>query len=122
MSKTNQVQLIGNIGQAPKLIETGGLTSVATFSMATNDTFKDQDGNKQKRTDWHNIVCFSKLALLVNEYTKAGSKILVNGKIQTRQYTNKEGLNKYITEIISTDVMFLDSFVKQPIEEEQFNS
>lgn len=121
MSKTNQVQLIGNIGQAPKLIETGELTSIATFSMATNDTFKDQDGNKQKRTDWHNIVCFSKLANLVSEYTKAGSKILVNGKIQTRQYTNKEGINKYITEIIATDVMFLDSFVKQPIEEEQFN-
>ena len=69
MSKTNQVQLIGNIGQAPKLIETGGLTSIATFSMATNDTFKDQDGNKQKRTDWHNIDCFSKLANLVSEYT-----------------------------------------------------
>lgn len=109
MSKTNQVQLIGNIGQTPKVINTNSTTSIASFSLATNDTYKDSFGNKQQKTEWHNIIAFNKLAELIAEHTKQGTKLMVSGKLQTRQYTNKDGINKYITEIVASDVLFLDN-------------
>jgi single-strand DNA-binding protein len=109
MSKTNQVQLIGRIGQEPQLITTEGGKMVSSFSMATKEVFKNEKGEKQEHTDWHNVVVFGKLAQLVVQYLKKGSQLMVQGKLQTRNYQTKEGESKYRTEIIVNDVLFLDN-------------
>ena len=121
MSKTNSVRLIGHLGQDPKLISTGDSNSVVSFTMATNETYKDQQGNKATRTEWHNIVSFGKVATLINQYCKKGDHIMLNGRLQTRQYTNKEQQQRYVTEIITEEILFLggsrdnESKVNEPI-------
>jgi single-strand DNA-binding protein len=107
MSKTNSVRLIGHLGQDPKLVSTNAESSVLAFSMATNETYKDAQGNKATRTEWHNIVAFGKVANLLYQYAKKGDHIMLNGRLQTRQYLNKEGKNSYTTEIITEEVLFL---------------
>lgn len=107
MSKTNSVRLIGHLGQDPKLVSNGDQSSVVSFTMATNETYKDATGNKATRTEWHNIVSFGKVANLIIQYCKRGDFIMLNGRLQTRQYTNKEGQQRYVTEIISEEILFL---------------
>lgn len=109
MSKTNQVRLIGNFGGNLKLIQSGNGVNVATVSMGTHEVYKDANGQKVSKTDWHNIVFFGKLADLVHKFTEKGSKIMIEGKIQTRQYVDKDGVNRYVTEIIAEEVLFLDT-------------
>ena len=107
MSKTNSVRLIGHLGQDPKLVSNGDQSSVVSFTMATNETYKDAQGNKATRTEWHNIVSFGKVANLIIQYCKKGEFIMLNGRLQTRQYTNKAGEQRYVTEIISEEILFL---------------
>lgn len=109
MSKTNQVQLIGRIGQKPEIITTNTGKIVSSFSMATTENYKNDKGEKVETTDWHNIVAFGKLAQLIEQYLTKGSKLLIHGRLQTRQYQTKEGDNRYRTEIIVEDVLFLDN-------------
>lgn len=105
----NKVILIGNLGQDPEVRYTSTGVAVATFSLATNESYKDQDGNLQDKTQWHNIVAWRKLAEICGEYLKKGSRIYIEGKIQYRQYDDKNGIKRYVTEIVADQMMMLDS-------------
>lgn len=107
MSKTNKVQLIGNVGQKPKLVGNNAESSVLVFSLATHETYKNKEGIKEKRTEWHNLVAFGRVASLVQQYVEQGSQIMVEGRLQTRNYIDKEGISRYATEIICEEVLFL---------------
>lgn len=105
----NKVMLIGNLGKDPELRYTSGGVAVATFSLATNESWKDQDGNLQERTEWHNIVAWKKLAEICGEWLKKGKKVYIEGRIQTRSYDDKNtGAKKYITEIVAENMIMLD--------------
>jgi single-strand DNA-binding protein len=83
--------------------------AVATFTLATNESWKDQDGNLQERTEWHNIVAWRKLAEICGEWLKKGKKVYIEGRIQTRSYDDKNtGAKKYITEIVADNMIMLD--------------
>lgn len=104
----NKVFLLGNVGKDPEIRSTGGGMTVANFSLATSDRFQDQQGNWQDRTEWHNLVAFKRTAEIVRDYVKKGSKLYVEGKIQTRSWDDKEtGVKKYRTEIIVNDLSLL---------------
>jgi single-strand DNA-binding protein len=104
----NKVFLLGNVGKDPEVRSTGGGTTVANFSLATSDRFQDQQGNWQDRTEWHNLVAFKRTAEIVRDYVKKGSKLYIEGKIQTRSWDDKEtGAKKYRTEIIVNDLSLL---------------
>jgi single-strand DNA-binding protein len=104
----NKVFLLGNVGKDPEIKSTGGGTMVANFTLATSDRQKDAQGNWQDRTEWHNLVAFTRLAEIVRDYVKKGSKLFVEGKIQTRSWDDKEsGQKRYRTEIIVNDLSLL---------------
>jgi single-strand DNA-binding protein len=104
----NKVILLGNVGKDPEMRSTGGGTLVANFTLATSDRQKDGQGNWQDRTEWHNLVAFTRLAEIVRDYVKKGSKLYVEGKIQTRSWDDKEtGAKRYRTEIIVNDLSLL---------------
>jgi single-strand DNA-binding protein len=105
----NKVMLIGRLGQDPELKYTPSGVPVASFSLATNVSWKDESGNLQERTDWHRIVVWRKLAEICNEYLKKGSKIYIEGRLQTRNYDDKDGKKVYITEVVVNDLIMLDS-------------
>jgi single-strand DNA-binding protein len=104
----NKVILLGNVGKDPEIRSTGGGTMVANFSLATSDRFQDAQGNWQDRTEWHNLVAFKRTAEIVRDYVKKGSKLYIEGKIQTRSWEDKDTkAKKYRTEIIVNDLSLL---------------
>ena len=105
----NKVFLLGNVGRDPEIRTTSGGTAVANFSLATSFSQKNPQGNWQDRTEWHNIVAFGRTAEIVRDYVKKGSKLYVEGRIQTRNWEDKEraGVKHYITEIIVNDLSLL---------------
>ena len=106
----NKVTLIGNLGKDPELRYTNSGVPVATFSLATNETWKDQEGNMQERTEWHNIVAWQKLAEICGEWLKKGSKVYIEGRLQNRSWDDKNtGQKRYVTEIIANDMIMLDA-------------
>lgn len=103
----NKVTLIGNLTRDPELKALPGGTQVCSFSIATNETFKDKSGAKQERVEFHNIVCFGKTAENVSKYMKKGSQIYIDGKLQTRTWEDKtSGEKKYRTEILANAIQF----------------
>ena len=105
----NKVMLIGNLGKDPELRFTSSGVPVATFTIATNESWKDQEGNLQERTEWHNIVAWRKLAEICGEWLKKGKKVYIEGRIQTRSYDDKNtGAKKYMTEIVADSMIMLD--------------
>jgi len=104
----NKVILIGNLGKDPEVKYTPSGTAVAKFSLATNERFKDKAGEWQDRTEWHNIVAWQRLAEIIGEYVKKGSKIYIEGRLQTSSWDDKEsGQKKYKTEVIASDLVLL---------------
>jgi single-strand DNA-binding protein len=103
----NRVVLIGNVGKDPEIRYTTSGVPVVTFSLATSEMWKDKDGMQQERTDWHNVVAWRKLAEIIQEIVKKGSRLLVEGKIQTRSF-EKNGEKRYVTEIVADNVLLLD--------------
>jgi single-strand DNA-binding protein len=103
----NKVILLGNVGKDPEIRSTPGGTMVASFSLATSDRYQDQQGNWQDRTEWHNLVAFKRTAEIIRDYVKKGSKLYVEGRIQSRSWDDKEGLKHYKTEIIINDLSLL---------------
>jgi single-strand DNA-binding protein len=113
MAKENHVRLIGHVGQDPKLVTLDGENNIVTLSLATSHRFKNKEGQKETKTEWHNIVAFSKIAVLINQYLKSGSHVMIEGHLQTRVYVNKENREVRVTEIVCEDILFLD---KKPSE------
>src|ERR1700680_5111963 len=108
MKSVNKVILIGNLGKDPEMKFTQGGMPVAKFSIATNERFKDKDGNWQDRTEWHNIVAFQRLAEIIGQYLKKGGKCYVEGRVSTSSWDDKEtGQKKYKTEIVVNDLVLL---------------
>lgn len=103
----NRVTLVGHLGGDPesKAIQGGHLCH---FSIATNETFSGRDGEKQKRTEWHKIIVFGKLAEVCQKYLRRGSHALVEGKLQTRSWEDQQGQKRFQTEIVATNIIFLD--------------
>jgi len=104
----NKVILVGNVGKDPEIRATGGGTMVANFSLATTDRAKDATGNWTDKTEWHNLVAFQRTAEIVRDYVKKGSKLYIEGKIQTRSWDDKtSGEKKYRTEVLVNDLVLL---------------
>lgn len=109
MAGVNKVILIGNLGGDPELKYTGSGTAVTTLSVATNETWKDESGNKQERTEWHRVVMWRRLAEVAGEYLRKGSKIYVEGRLRTRSWDDKDGVKRYTTEIMGDVMSMLDN-------------
>lgn len=105
----NKVMLIGRLGRDPELRYSQAGQPVCNFSMATDESFSDRDGNRQERTEWHRVVVFARQAENVANYLKKGSLAFVEGRLQTRQWEDKEGQTRYTTEVVAQRVQFLDS-------------
>ena len=104
----NKVFLLGNVGKDPEIRSTAGGMIVASFSLATADRQKDQQGNWQDKTEWHNLVAFSRTAEIVRDYVKKGTQLFIEGKIQTRSWDDKDsGQKKYRTEILVNEMSLL---------------
>lgn len=106
----NKVILVGNVGVTPELRQTTDGTSVVTLSLATSESWKDkQTGQKQERTEWHRVVFFRQLADIVSQYVRKGAKLYVEGSIRTRKWVDQQGVERYSTEIMASDMQMLDS-------------
>jgi single-strand DNA-binding protein len=105
----NKVQLIGHLGSAPELTYTDSQVAKVKFRMATNESYKDQSGTLVKKTEWHNIIAWRRLAEVMGEFLKSGSQVYIEGKLQTRDWEDKDGNKHYMTEIVASEFMFLDS-------------
>ncbi len=103
----NKVILIGNLGKAPEVRFTPSGQAVANFTMATSESWNDKSGQKQERTEWHRIVVWGKLAELCGQYLTKGRQAYVEGRLQTREWTDKEGKKNYTTEVVAQTVQFL---------------
>ena len=103
----NKVQLIGRLGQDPEIITFKDGNKMAKFSMATDDSYKDNQGNKVERAYWHNIVIKGGLVKVVEEYVKKGQEIAVEGKLTNRSYDTKEGEKRYVTEILVNELLLM---------------
>jgi single-strand DNA-binding protein len=103
----NKVQLIGNLGNDPEIINLDSGKKLAKFSLATNESYKDTNGEKQTKTEWHNLVAWNKTAELIESYVTKGQEIAVQGKLTSRSYEDKEGIKKYITEVIVNELLIL---------------
>ena len=106
----NKVILIGNLGRDPDVRYMPSGSAVTNVALATSDSWRDkQSGEKQERTEWHNIVFYNRLAEIAGEYLKKGSKIYVEGSLRTRKWQDKNGQDRYTTEIIANEMQMLDS-------------
>ncbi len=103
----NKVILVGNLGQDPELRYTGSGTAVCNLRLATNESYKDAGGEWVERTEWHSIVAWSRLAEICNEYLHKGSQVYFEGSLQTRNYEDKDGNTRYVTEIKAREMMML---------------
>jgi single-strand DNA-binding protein len=103
----NKAILVGRLGRDPETRFTSGGQAVCNFSMATDETYKDRNGERQKRTEWHKIVLWGKLGELAQQYLKKGSLVFIEGRIQTRQWDDREGQKRTTTEIVGTGMRFL---------------
>lgn len=108
MKSVNKVILLGNLGKDPELRYTSAGVAVATFSLATSERWKDQAGEVQERTQWHNLVAWRKLAEISSEYLKKGSKAYIEGRLQYRTYDDKNGVKRFVTEIVIDNLVMLD--------------
>lgn len=109
MASLNKVMLIGNLGKDPEVRYTAGGTAVASFSLATTEKFKGKDGNWEEKTEWHNITLWARLAEIAGEYLSKGKTVYIEGRLQTRKWTDKEGKDRYTTEIVGEKMQMLSS-------------
>jgi single-strand DNA-binding protein len=106
----NKVILVGNLGRDPEMRYTPSGSAVANIAVATSESWKDkQTGENQERTEWHRVVMFNRLGEIAGEYLKKGSKVYIEGKLQTRKWQDKEGQDRYTTEIVANEMQMLDS-------------
>lgn len=103
----NKVILIGNLGRDPEMRHTQGGRAVANFTLATNERWRDRDGNAQERTEWHRIVAWDRLAEICTEYLAKGRQAYIEGRLQTREWEDRDGNKRYTTEIVATNMQML---------------
>lgn len=109
----NKVILIGQLGNDPEVKATSNGSFISNLTLATNESWKDKEGNQQERTEWHRVVLYGKIAELSGQYLKKGSKVYVEGKLQTRKWVDQNNVDRYTTEVVvdqfNGNVQFLDS-------------
>jgi len=108
MANLNKVQVIGNLGQDPEMRFTANGRAVSTFNVAVNRSYTTGEGDRREETEWVRIVAWARLAELVSQYLTKGRLVYVEGRLQTRQWEDKEGQRRYTTEVIAQDIQFLD--------------
>ena len=109
MASVNKVILIGNLGRDPEIRYMPSGDPMANISLATTENWKDKNGEKQEKTEWHRVVMFGKVAEIAGEYLKKGSQAYFEGRVQTRKWTDKEGQDRYTTEIVADRMQMLGS-------------
>ena len=107
MASVNKVILIGNLGRDPETRYTTGGDAVTNLNIATSEQWKDKSGEKQEKTEWHRVVLFGRQAEIAGEYLKKGRSVYIEGRLQTRKYTDKDGVEKYSTEIVGDRMQLL---------------
>lgn len=103
----NKVQLIGNLGSTPEIITLDSGKKLAKFSIATNESYKNAQGEKITETQWHHLIAWNKTAEIVEKYLEKGKEIAIEGKLTSRSYDDKEGNKKYITEVVVNELLML---------------
>ncbi len=109
MASVNKVILVGNLGKDPEVRYMPSGDAITNITMATTDSWKDKNGEKQEKTEWHRVAFFGKLAEIAGEYLKKGSQVYVEGRLQTRKWQDKEGQDRYTTEIVADRMQMLGS-------------
>lgn len=109
MASVNKVILVGNLGKDPEVRYMPSGEAITNITVATTDTWKDKSGEKQEKTEWHRVAFFSKLAEIAGEYLKKGSQVYIEGRLQTRKWQDKEGHDRYTTEIVADRMQMLGS-------------
>ena len=105
----NNVQLIGNLGSAPEIKELSNGSKMARLSLATNESYKNKKGETIKETQWHNLIAWNNQAEIAEKYLEKGKEVCISGKLNNRSYEDSEGITRYITEIVVTDILMLGS-------------
>ncbi len=103
----NKVQLIGNVGNAPEIKNLENGKKVVTFSMATNDFYKNSNGEKVQNTQWHTIIAWDKTAEIIEQHVDKGKEIAIEGKLSSSSYETSEGEKRYVTEVVANEILFL---------------
>ena len=103
----NNVQLIGNVGNAPEIRNLESGKKVASFSIATNEFYKNANGDKVKSTQWHNIIAWGKTAEIIESYVDKGKEIAIDGKLTSRSYETQEGEKRYVSELVASEILLL---------------
>jgi len=109
MSGVNKVILIGNLGADPDLRHTPSGLAVSNLNLATTEVFTNREGEKNKRTEWHRVVTFGRLAEICNQYLKKGRQVYIEGRLQTREWEDQKGVKRFTTEVIATNMVMLGS-------------
>ncbi len=116
MPSLNRVEVIGHFGKDPEIRYVSNGSAVANFSVATSEKWNDkQTGEKKEKTEWHNVVAWGKLGEIVGEYASKGRLVYVEGKLQTRKWDDKDGVTRYTTEIVASQVLMLDKGGHKPV-------
>ncbi|WNH11969.1 single-stranded DNA-binding protein [Thalassobellus suaedae] len=103
----NKVQLIGNVGNEPEITNLDSGKKVAKFSIATNEFYKNSNGEKEQNTQWHNVVAWGKIAEIVEKYVGKGKEVALEGKLTSRSYETKEGEKRYVTEVVANEILLM---------------
>ena len=114
----NKVILVGNLGADPDIRYTSNGGAIANLSIATSESWKDKtSGEKKEKTEWHRVVLFGRLGEIAGEYLKKGSKVYLEGKLQTRKWQDKDGNDRYTTEIVASEMQMLDGASSRPAQQ-----
>jgi single-strand DNA-binding protein len=105
----NSVRLMGNLGAAPEIKNIADNKKLAKFSLATNEVYKNEKGEKVTETYWHNVVVWGKLAGIAEKYLQKGSEVAIEGKLTNHSYTDKDGNKRYVTEILANEILMMGS-------------
>jgi single-strand DNA-binding protein len=128
VGSVNKVILIGNLGKDPEVRHTPSGAAVANFSIATNESWNNREGQREERTEWHRVVAFGKLADICGQYLKKGKQVYIEGRLQTRSWEDRDGNKRYTTEVVASNMTMLgragdpgaDSYAP-PIQEDPFS-
>ena len=103
----NRVTLVGRLGRDPEMRQTGTGNPVVNFSVATNESWKDKNGEQQERTEWHKVIAWGRLAEICNEYLTKGKQVYIEGRLQTNEWEDKDGNKRYTTEVVANEMKML---------------